>query len=111
MVYKEFQERIKFTVPNKEQSEKLISGLDSMHFACCLGIVFGNEYKITISSEMMEHFCSVLDILENRGAIKGEDYIVCAGRTPKYLTVEIHTTHSFLSDEDFDKSIKRYYSK
>jgi len=110
--YQEFRDRIgKFTVPTKELIPKLIEGLDSIHFVAALGAIKGDKYEINISSEMMQCFCEIIELIEKRGAVRGRDYIIGGEKLPYTLTIGIHTTHAFLSDEDLDVSIRRYYSK
>lgn len=103
MNYQEFRQRMpKITVP--EPGNTLIEGEDSLHWTIRIGSIVGNEYSIHISEETMQDFLDVVELLEERGAKNGQDYIVCGQKRISSITLGIHTTRNFLNVvEDFEK--------
>lgn len=111
MTYEEFVKRVgkitKITDLTRDMLSRLIFGEDCIHFVVHLGDIEGLEYTITISEEMMQKTIEVIETLESRHAVREKDYIVAGSMRPDELTLQIHTTNDFLSDEDFDPSIER----
>lgn len=111
----DYEEFIKITgedmdVPTEEQTCSLIEGEDTMHLTVGIGYVLINgQYVRKDTVPQGEHFVHGLSLLQKRGAVRGQDYILtCYTRSGEpYLMMAIHTTHAFLSDEDFDPSIPR----
>lgn len=113
MDYQEFKERIgKITVPEGEIKNKLIHGIDSIHFVCIFGKVRDGEYEIYSPVSEGALLClEIIDVLESRGAKRDKDYIVGINLHEHDLCLGVHSTHEFLSDEDFNKNIRRYSTK
>ena len=107
MEYEEFRRRVgTVTLPQNVPSD-FFGGENSMHFLVVVGEIKGDEYEICISSDSMERFVGIIDLLELRGALREKDYIVCCGIDNKRISLGIHTNTKFLSDEDFDESVWR----
>lgn len=101
MNYQEFRQKIpKITVP--QTGNALIEGIDSIHWIIKIGTVYKENYTIDIPEKTMLDFVEIIDLLDKRGAKNGQDYIVAGEKRPTSLTLGIHTTRIFLSDEDFD---------
>lgn len=107
MDYKEFCQRIgKLSMP-EEIPSGLLNGLDSIHFVMDLGDKTENGCKVSISPHGMEMFLEAIETLEARDAVRERDFVVCCDISLDKYMVSLHTTTKFLSDEDFDTSIKR----
>jgi phosphorylcholine metabolism protein LicD len=108
MNYQEFRSKIgSFTVPNDDLVKRLVRGQNSFHYILRLGTVINNTYKITLTKENMTDFLEKISLLDARGAIRDKDYFIGGNLFPDVLTIEIHTTNEFISDEDFSSEIRR----
>lgn len=88
-------------MPTEDQTARLIDGLDSVHLRVCLGYVLkdGNMVQKDLVGGG-EQIVTVLDLLVERGAQRGQDYIITLNASSGYLFCTLHTTDSFFSDED-----------
>lgn len=112
MDYKKFKELVgNLTVPNSEQKNCLLESKGSIHFLIHLGTVVDGEYVIDILEPAMEMFADILNTINSRGAIREKDYMVCGDFSNQEIKLGIHTTHKFLSDEDFSLGIRRLTTK
>lgn len=110
MDYKDFVDKVGnlMDIPTDEQKLSLIEGEDSIHVSVGIGYVLKSGEVVTRESVSRgEYLILGLDLLLERGAVRGKDYILCLYPKQDILTMTLHTTHSFLSDEDFDSSVKR----
>lgn len=107
MDYIEFRERVgKLTLP-EETPRNLFEGLDSMHYMVQLGTVTDGEYRVTLSESGMKQFLDVIILLETRGAVREVDYVVCCCLNKSDMSLGVHTNNKFLSEEDFDDSVRK----
>lgn len=112
MNYKDFRDRIgKLTVPKGQIYDELIEGNDSIHFVFCVGRIVNDEYVMNEYFDDNSPLLNAINILEHRGAIRDRDYIVTGNIVGNAVQIGIHSTHRFLSDEDFDLTVKRKYTK
>lgn len=113
MDYQTFRERIgKITIPEGELKERLLEGLDTIHYVGTIGEVDSENYQMFEPIPDGALLClDLIKLLESRGARRDRDYCVSMGQYGTTLRLSIHTTHKFLSDEDFDKNIKRYNTR
>ena len=107
MDYKEFCQRIgKLSMP-EEIPSGLLNRSDSIHFVMDLGDRKENGCRVSISPQGMEVFLGAIKILEARDAVREKDFVVCCETSLDKYIVSLHTTTKYLSDEDFDASIRR----
>lgn len=107
MDYKEFCQRIgKLSMP-EEIPSGLLAKPDSIHLVLDLGEKRDDGCVISLSSRGMKMFVEAIEVLEARKAVRERDYVVCCAADREKYMVSLHTTTKFLSDEDFDTSIKR----
>ena len=113
MDYQEFREKLgKITVPEGEVKDRLIHGIDSIHYVCVVGEVVDGEYYMYNPVPESALLClRLVELLESRGAERDNDYIIGINLHERDLRLGVHSTHDFLNDEDFDKNIKRYGTK
>lgn len=113
MDYAEFKVKLgKLTTPDGELKTHLIDGLDSIHYVGVMGEIRKDKYHFFEPVPDNVLLClELISLLESRGAKRDEDYIVGVSVYSESIRIGIHTTHDFLSDEDFDMNIKRYYIK
>ena len=112
MDYQEFRKLVgELIIPDKDLSDRLVRAENSIHFVVCLGVISGEDYKINISEENMNLFLDFLNMLEARGAKRDLDYFVGGEKSEIAITLGIHTTTAFFSDEDADPSIKVIHTK
>lgn len=110
MIYKEFREKLgELIIPSGQIYDELIEGNDSIHCIIIAGIIDGSEYKMNDYFDDNHILLKTIDILESRGAIRNRDYIVTGNIVGNEIRLGIHSTHKYLSDEDFDVRVKRYY--
>lgn len=104
MNYKELVEKIgrKTDTPSKE----FLDNEDGFHIIVTIGAIVDGSF---CSFEIIhcEPFLLARDLVEERGAVRGEDYFISCFVSGSFFKIALHTTHAFLSDEDFDPSIKR----
>lgn len=104
MDYSNFRKRIgnDLDIPNEEQKRVLIQGENSIHISVGIGYFFEDEE--CISRDIVyggEVFVHALDMLEERSAVRGKDYIITVYPHGKNLICSLHSLNTFLSDEDF----------
>lgn len=94
--------------PTDEQRAFLIEGEDSIHVTVGIGYVLRDESLVARDVVRNgEHFIYALDLIESRGAKRGDDYIITVygKKDSSFLYCSIHTTHAFLCNEDFHQSL------
>lgn len=109
MDYEEFKSRLgELSILDDDIKRRLFLAENSIHYVCVLGKVVSGKYEIEepISNQLLT-VLELVSILQNRGAVRGVDFVVCSDLYGNFLRLGVHTTHTFLSDEDFDKGITR----
>lgn len=106
MDYTEFQQEIEklgdLDVPTPEQTTILVEGEDSIHLSVGVGYkLLGGELMAKNEVYGGEKILSSLELLKEREAVRGKDYILtCYWNKRGIVFVTLHTTHAFLSEED-----------
>lgn len=107
MDYEEFAQRVNaaISIPDRLQTDTLIESENTVHFV----ITFHKDMNVMTAGRDMERFLDLVYILEERGAVNKQDFVICAYHNTenKSFVVALHTTTEFVSDEDFSKEIKR----
>lgn len=112
MNYSEFRDRLgKLTVPEGQIYDELIEGNDSIHLIFVVGKLIDDKYEMNDYFSDDNPLLDALNILEIREAVRDRDYIVTGNLVGNIIQVGVHSTHKFLSDEDFDLRIKRMNTK
>lgn len=110
MDFEKFKERVgsEMDTPTDEQHQLLVQGEDSIHVTVGIGYIL-RDGSLTARDTIRngEHFIYALDLIESRGAKRGDDYIITVygKEDSSFLYCSIHTTHAFLCNEDFDLSL------
>lgn len=95
-------------VPTDEQRTNLINGQDTIHVQVLIGYhLITDELAFMPLILHGKDFVDAIDALQVRGAERGKDYIISCYERDGRLIVVLHSTHSFLVDEDFDPSLPR----
>ena len=109
MDYKEFVNRLgnKMDSPVKE----LLYGENTVHVVINVGTWEDESFR-AYASFPGEVLLDAVELVKDRGGVRGKDYIITCTWNDKDVVVKtaLHTTHSFLSDEDFDPKIKRTWT-
>jgi hypothetical protein len=100
MDYSTFREKIKWTTPTPELAERLIEGEDSIHAIFILDRIEEGRYTITLPVKTMDLLLRLQEELKGRGAVQDQDFFIGGNMYDSLLTIELHTTHKFLSEED-----------
>lgn len=89
-------------MPTPEQTNELIASQDSSHLTVCVGYHLGEDdtvYRESVGGG--EQFVTGLEMIKERGAVRGKDYIlVCYWNQTNRVFVSLHTKNCFLSQED-----------
>ena len=103
MDYEQFRSTIggDMDVPTPQQMENLIEGGQSLHLRVCMGYCL--ETGNCVAKDIIEggeKILNSIELLKDRGAERGQDYIITAHVDQGYVLCTLHTTISFLSEED-----------
>lgn len=107
MDYKELKEKIDYLdYMTEENIEDFIEARDTIHYC----VKWLGEEKP--SGGDLQAFADAIDYLEERGAVRGRDYIICAflyveKNEDRSFSIVLHSKRNYLSDEDFPINIKR----
>ena len=86
-----------FDIPTENQKNRFISGEDSVHASSL--IMYSEDNECNYASK---EFGIYLDLIKERGAIRGIDYIVTVHNSIVGWYVTIHTTNKYITKEDGD---------
>lgn len=100
MDYPTFREKIKWTTPTPELVKRLVEGKDSIHAIFLLGSIEEGRYNVTLPPRTMDLLLRLQEELKNRGAVQDQDFFIGGNMYNSQLTIELHATHEFLSEED-----------
>src|SRR5215216_190641 len=88
-------------VPTPQQTESLVEGDMSIHLRVCMGYqLITGECVARDIVDGGEKILNSMAILEDRGAKRGQDYIITAHVNQGMVFCTLHTTRLFLSEED-----------
>lgn len=102
MKYEQFREFVEenMIVPDEDQKRKFFHAPQTTHL--CLVIT---DESVDALDDKYDLFVFLVGAIEERGAVAGEDYIVCSGITKKSaerggFEVQLHALSSYISIND-----------